>query len=327
MQFRQPFGQPNNAQAGIGEQGQRQPDVLTSELAIDWAVERQYDYQNGYIQAGHVVPYPSASVPTSMGVPPAINYPQDAMNVYQQSGQQYPYPAQEHAYAPKPIFADGQLATPSFPFSSAASPAGNAISPVDVFGSSPTPYTISPGLGPLAIGTPMSTPSLVQTSYSDHSQTDYFGRSVADAPMGPPVAGGPSEMPNSDREPSPGSKKKRGRPKSESLQVEDRKDNKEFDRPRLPHNEVERKYRESLNLGFEKLRATVPTLPKYDSGAASVAQKQSKAAVLGAAIEYIKYLEGENERLVEENKRLKMNANPSDFGGSEGSKRGNGRRR
>lgn len=135
-------------------------------------------------------------------------------------------------------------------------------------------------------------------------------------------------MPNSDREPSPpGGKKKRGRPKSEILQVEDRKENKEFERPRLPHNEVERKYRESLNLGFEKLRATVPTLPKYDSGAASVAQKQSKAAVLGAAIEYIKYLEGENEKLVEENKQLKMNANPSGFGGSEESRRGSGRRR
>jgi len=143
--------------------------------------------------------------------------------------------------------------------------------------------------------------------------------------MGPPA--GHPEMPNSDREPSPpGGKKKRGRPKSEILQVEDRKENKEFERPRLPHNEVERKYRESLNLGFEKLRATVPTLPKYDSGAASVAQKQSKAAVLGAAIEYIKYLEGENERLVEENKRLKMNGNPSEFGG-EGSRRGSGRRR
>ena len=134
-------------------------------------------------------------------------------------------------------------------------------------------------------------------------------------------------MLNVDRESSPpGGKKKRGRPKSEILQLEDRKDNKEFERPRLPHNEVERKYRESLNLGFEKLRATVPTLPKYDSGAASVAQKQSKAAVLGAAIEYIKYLEGENEKLVEENKRLKMNANPSEFGG-EGSRRGSGRRR
>ena len=248
------------------------------------------------------------------------------MNVYQQTGQPYPYQAQEHAYTQKPMFAEGQLAGPSYPFSSAAASSGNAMTPVDVFGSPPTSYAISPGLGQLAIGTPISTPSLVQTGYSDHSQPDYFGRPVSDTTMGPPA--GHPDMPNSDREPSPpGGKKKRGRPKSEILQVEDRKENKEFERPRLPHNEVERKYRESLNLGFEKLRATVPTLPKYDSGAASVAQKQSKAAVLSAAIEYIKYLEGENERLVEENKRLKVNPNPSDFGGSEGSRRGSGRRR
>jgi hypothetical protein len=243
------------------------------------------------------------------------------MNVYQQTGHAYPYQAQEHSYTQKPIFPEGQLAAPSFPFSSAAASSGSAMTQVDVFGN-----TISPGLGQLAIGTPMSTPGLVQTGYSDHSQSDYFARPVSETTMGLPA--GHPEMPNSDREPSPpGGKKKRGRPKSEILQVEDRKENKEFERPRLPHNEVERKYRESLNLGFEKLRATVPTLPKYDSGAASVAQKQSKAAVLSAAIEYIKYLEGENERLVEENKRLKMNANPSDFGGSEGSRRGSGRRR
>jgi len=243
------------------------------------------------------------------------------MNVYQQPGQPYPYQAQDHAYTQKPIFPEGQLATQSFSFSSSASQA-NAMTSVDVFGSPPTPYAISPGLGQLAITTPLSTP--MQTGYSDHSQSDYFGRQVSEGTMVPATVAA-AEMPNSEeREPSPpGGKKKRGRPKSEILQVEDRKENKDFERPRLPHNEVERKYRESLNLGFEKLRATVPTLPKYDSGAASVAQKQSKAAVLGAAIEYIKYLEGENERLIEENKQL----NPNEFGGSEGSRRGNGRRR
>jgi hypothetical protein len=55
-----------------------------------------------------------------------------------------------------------------------------------------------------------------------------------------------------------------------------------------------------------------------DAGAASIAQKQSKAAVLTAAFDYIKYLEGENERLQEENRQLRIKA--GDFGEGESSR-------
>lgn len=136
----------------------------------------------------------------------------------------------------------------------------------------------------------------------------------------------PPDLPMSDREPSPGGfKKKRGRPKSEGQMEEEKREPQDYEKPRLPHNEVERKYRESLNLGFERLRATVPTLPKLDAGAASVAQKQSKAAVLSAAVDYIKYLEGDNERLQEENRQLRLKS--SEPGEGETSKRGAGRRK
>lgn len=283
----------------------------------DTEQQQQYYDQNGYIQSGHVVSYPSDQVSVSAGVPPTINYP-PSMNVSQQAGHPYQYQTQEHAYAQKPIYVDqGQLA-PSYPYTTSASP-GGAISPSDVFGQSPpTPYAISPGLGHPSLGTPISTPSL-GSSYDPH-RADYFSHVGADtAAMGPP------DLPMSDREPSPGSKKKRGRPKSEGNGDDDKKDPKDFERPRLPHNEVERKYRESLNLGFEKLRAAVPTLPKLDAGAASIAQKQSKAAVLTAAFDYIKCLEGENERLQEENRQLRIKT--GDFGEGESSKRGSGRRK
>ena len=154
---------------------------------------------------------------------------------------------------------------------------------------------------------------------SAYEHRDYFGQMQNDSSMAVP------DMMGSEREPSPGSKKKRVRPKSDGILEDEKKDAKDYERPRLPHNEVERKYRESLNLGFERLRATVPTLPKLDSGAASVAQKQSKAAVLGAAIDYIRHLEGENERLQEENRELRAKA--GDLGDADGTRKGSGRRK
>jgi len=74
---------------------------------------------------------------------------------------------------------------------------------------------------------------------------------------------------------------------------------------RVPHKEVERKYRQVLNSEMEKLRVNVPTLPQHDGTSLADPLKPSKTAVLAAAVDYIKSLEAENKRLTEENEGLK----------------------
>lgn len=88
---------------------------------------------------------------------------------------------------------------------------------------------------------------------------------------------------------------------------------------RQPHNQVEKKYREGLNNELERLRRAVRTLPQPrprscstseeddDSygGYSAAVPKPSKAAVLAGAVEYIKYLEAEHERLANENEQLR----------------------
>jgi hypothetical protein len=73
---------------------------------------------------------------------------------------------------------------------------------------------------------------------------------------------------------------------------------------RLPHNQVERKYREGLNSELERLRRAVPTLPQSDEGQLMGQPKPSKAMVLAGAIEYIRKIERERDALLEENERL-----------------------
>ena len=75
-------------------------------------------------------------------------------------------------------------------------------------------------------------------------------------------------------------------------------------RKRIPHHEVERKYRNTLNIAMEQLRARVPTLPQHD-GSFTAPPKPSKAFVLAAAVEYIGLLEGENAKLVKEVENIK----------------------
>jgi hypothetical protein len=75
---------------------------------------------------------------------------------------------------------------------------------------------------------------------------------------------------------------------------------------RLPHNQVERKYREGLNSELERLRQAVPTLPQSDEAGAMGQPKPSKAMVLSSAIEYIKTIERERDALMEENQRLRQ---------------------
>jgi hypothetical protein len=76
---------------------------------------------------------------------------------------------------------------------------------------------------------------------------------------------------------------------------------------RLPHNQVERKYREGLNSELERLRRTVPTLPQSDDGSAMGQPKPSKAMILSGAIDYIKQIEKERDALKEEVERLRQN--------------------
>lgn len=78
---------------------------------------------------------------------------------------------------------------------------------------------------------------------------------------------------------------------------------------RLPHNQVERKYREGLNSELERLRRAVPTLPQSDEGGVMGQPKPSKAMVLAGAIEYIRKIEKERDELKEENSRLRSRRN------------------
>ncbi|OCK85575.1 hypothetical protein K432DRAFT_421715 [Lepidopterella palustris CBS 459.81] len=73
---------------------------------------------------------------------------------------------------------------------------------------------------------------------------------------------------------------------------------------RLPHNQVERKYREGLNSELERLRRAIPTLPQHDSTEETGRPKPTKVMVLAGAIDYIKSMEDELDSLSNENERL-----------------------
>jgi len=118
--------------------------------------------------------------------------------------------------------------------------------------------------------------------------------------------------------PAPAPKRKRGRPRlsrpSGSSSSSTATATATKSSSRIPHTEVERKYRNALNAEMERLRANIPTLPQPQpqrdgADAASPltanAPKPSKAVVLAAAVDYIKQLEAETEKLAGENAELK----------------------
>lgn len=72
----------------------------------------------------------------------------------------------------------------------------------------------------------------------------------------------------------------------------------------LPHKQVEKKYREGLNMEFERLRRAIPTLPQSVDANVMGAAKPSKGMVLGAAIEYISKLERERDDAYDELERI-----------------------
>ncbi|KAJ4292615.1 hypothetical protein N0V90_009278 [Kalmusia sp. IMI 367209] len=83
-------------------------------------------------------------------------------------------------------------------------------------------------------------------------------------------------------------------------------------RRRLPHNQVERKYRESLNTQLESLRRVVPSLQQNQRGCDGAdiedlptPSKPSKAVILASATAYIKSMEKDKKTLHDENQLLK----------------------
>jgi hypothetical protein len=88
-------------------------------------------------------------------------------------------------------------------------------------------------------------------------------------------------------------------------------EDKDKPRRRLPHNQVERKYRESLNTQLESLRRVVPSLQQNRASDGAdiedlpAPSKPSKAVILASATAHIKHVEKERKRLQEENQLLK----------------------
>lgn len=83
-------------------------------------------------------------------------------------------------------------------------------------------------------------------------------------------------------------------------------------RRRLPHNQVERKYRESLNTQLDSLRRVVPSLQQNNRGCDGAdiedlptPSKPSKAVILASATAHIKQQEKDKKALVDENALLR----------------------
>jgi len=84
-------------------------------------------------------------------------------------------------------------------------------------------------------------------------------------------------------------------------------------RKRQPHNQIERKYRESLNTQLESLRRVVPALQQNRTSPCDGADiedlpapsKPSKALILATATAYIKQIEKEKKQVADENAVLR----------------------
>jgi hypothetical protein len=83
----------------------------------------------------------------------------------------------------------------------------------------------------------------------------------------------------------------------------------------IPHNMVERKYREGLNAQLERLRRAVPALLQSDDGDGTSQPKPSKSMVIAAAINHIELVTLERDMLQDENNKI------SSSKGRRGSKR------
>jgi hypothetical protein len=110
----------------------------------------------------------------------------------------------------------------------------------------------------------------------------------------------------------------RQRMKSETTEDSPAKESTEADdgkpksRRRLPHNQVERKYRESLNTQLDSLKRVVPSLQQgqrvcdgADIEDLPAPSKPSKAVILASATAYIKQMEKDKKSLADENQMLR----------------------
>lgn len=177
------------------------------------------------------------------------------------------------------------------------------------------PESYSPGISTTSGSLP--TRSLSDTGYGENVTGYEF---TSELPVSPEEYEGAEEEAEEEEEareeaeeaepapPAPPPKRKRGRPRlnrpggssSSSAAASAPKTSS-----RIPHTEVERKYRNALNAEMERLRANIPTLPQRDGAALSGPPRPSKAVVLAAAVDYIKQLEAETEKLTGENEELK----------------------
>ncbi|KAF2637325.1 hypothetical protein P280DRAFT_492253 [Massarina eburnea CBS 473.64] len=127
-----------------------------------------------------------------------------------------------------------------------------------------------------------------------------------------------SESAISDYEPSGRRFSTNGTPESQATVKSESEDSpqalhdeKAKPRRRLPHNQVERKYRESLNTQLESLRRVVPSLQQNracdgaDIEDLPAPSKPSKAVILASATAHIKQIEKERKSLHDENQLLK----------------------
>ncbi|KAH9865197.1 hypothetical protein IAQ61_009144 [Plenodomus lingam] len=185
-------------------------------------------------------------------------------------------------------------------------------------------------------------PSSMESTDSNYfsPQTHATSRTPSLCGDAPQEAYSPTLSPTVKKEESPGSPaslsedntpkrplRKRGRPRLEHSSTESKSttpSSKGQRSVRLPHNQVERKYREGLNSELERLRKAVPTLPQSDEGGVMGQPKPSKAMVLSSAIEYIKKIESERDTLREENERLKQGQGSRSRSGGQSGQAGSG---
>jgi len=177
---------------------------------------------------------------------------------------------------------------------------GGACAPF-LFGDQPLPDTIATSLLPQDVQVPEIAGSLrdrprPNLKRSESESSDTVGRKFT-----------------TNKSPSTNSIAETKHEKSPSIPETNSESKPNKSRTRLPHNQVERKYRESLNSQLDSLRRVVPSLQQSRSpicdGAdiedLSAPTKPSKALVLASATAYIKQMEKEKRQLIDENAVLR----------------------
>jgi hypothetical protein len=77
-------------------------------------------------------------------------------------------------------------------------------------------------------------------------------------------------------------------------------------RIRVPHKQVERKYRHGINTMMEQLRMSIPSTAHWESSSSSPTNlRPSKAMVLACAVNYIREVEKERDDLAKEMESIK----------------------